>query len=586
MMRALFLILTFNCFFLFAQEPDSAVKRRYIEPTKERTPPQEEEPEAPPPSRGSTAMENGNLKFAYKHFLKELKKDNCDQRALGGLLKLAKLWEHQSSHQRSVIHIYRLIRRCKPDDANIVFLLGRQYAWMGKNVKAKKTLSSVLKMDPRKLEAASMLIKVYIGQGHWKRAKELLNQYPHLEDADQDRAAIAFQSKNYRSAEDEYQKLVDKNSEDLSARRGLARSLSAQRKFRASKNEYANLIRKNSKSYHDWSEYRAVRSHTNIGIYSVGGYTKSKQTDPDIGQPVVVNYYTYGFYGITFPIFDQWKIDLRQLFFHRKQIDIFIPVGTNYNAYIYGAEALSSVFLLKYLQWDVTLRILGARGYNNNVIFPFSSTTRFEPGTSIIYSDPMQNATLNTHVESFIFKNFDVIETQLMRTFYLHADYTFHPNVWLSPELYASFDEVFYQDSINNRRNTENLWARFDLFTSLVKFLYMFEHANFKETTDNYYTFKRQFRNTLGGILRISLGKNLFIEGIYKHRWTYTVGLNQPIGIFNFQADKQRLQSDRIVLRSRYQLRDQLVLEAKGHLFYTSLPYRDYNVQGSISWQF
>ncbi len=447
-------------------------------------------------------------------------------------------------------------------------------------------MTQALAIKPDYLDAVSLLIKVYIRERKFDKAENLIKKYPHLDGVDQDRAVLAYQSHNYLEAEKLYKEFTDKNPKDALSRRELARSYSAQRKYKAAKDEYAKLIKLEPKNDQNWVEYMNIRSHTNVSLLFEGGYTKSKETDPDVGSPVVVDYYTYGAYYVNIPILDCWRIDLKQIYFHQKEMDIFFPFGTNYNAYVNGGQLVSEVLFLKRFKWDVVLRTLGARGFNNNVIFPFSSTLRFEPGSSIIYSDSLQNIVLNAHVESFIFKNFDVIESQLMRTFYLHAGYSIHPNIWLQPFLKATFDEVFYHDSINNRRNTTNLWARFDLIRKILRFEYRFEYSNFKETTGNYFTFNYQVRNTLGCILRFDPFSKLYIEGTYQHRWEFNVGLDQPIGLFNFQAERQRLQSEKVILKTGYRLRDQLVLEAGGHLFYTTLPYRDYNAQGSLLWQF
>lgn len=586
-MKIKFLFLSFFvCFSAYAEEPDSAYERKEIRVPDDQQKESLEAIEAPKLSKGQSAMQNGNMVRAYKHFLKELRENPCDDVALDGLLKIAKTWESQKGFQRKVLHIYCVVCKCRPNNVETLFNTARTYSNLGKEKKAIAYLTKALAVKPNYLDAISLLIKVYIRARKFDEAKCLLIKYPHLDGANQDRAALAYQSKNYLEAENLYKEFTDQNPRDTLSLRGLARSYSAQRKYKASKAEYTKLVELEPKNAQNWVEYMGVRSHTNVNLLFEGGYTKSKETDPDIGSPVVTDYYTYGAYYVNIPLIDCWRVDLKQIYFHQKEMDIFFPFGTNYNAYVNGGQLVSEVLFLKRFKWDVVLRTLGARGFNNNVIFPFCSTIRFEPGSSVIYSDSLQDVVLNAHVESFIFKNFDVIESQLMRTSYLHASYAIHPNMWLQPLLRVTFDEVFYHDSINNRRNTTNVWARFNIIRNILKFEYRFEHSNFKETTENYFTFNYQIRNTLGGIIRFDLFSKLYIEGIYQHRWEFNMGLNQPIGLFNFQAEKQRLQSEKIILKTGYRLRDKLFIEGAGHLFYTTLPYRDYNAQGSIVWQF
>ena len=130
------------------------------------------------------------------------------------------------------------------------------------------------------------------------------------------------------------------------------------------------------------------------------------------------------------------------------------------------------------------------------------------------------------------------------------------------------------------------MWAKVNVIKSYLRLQYKFRQANFKDVTDNYYSFKKQFRNTIGGLIDLNPFPNLNVNCDYEHWWKYTAGLVQPIGIFIFNADKQWLQGDKVKVSASYRVRDHLRLEASGHLLFTTLPYRDYNVQGGFFWQF
>ncbi len=320
--------------------------------------------------QGLLALEQGQLGLAYKLLKGALVKKPCDPKAIGGLLKIASLWGTQGKRKGDAFQIYILLDNCKPDNPDILFYMGRQLSWMGDENGAINLMKRVLVLSPNYTDAAHMLGKLYIRIKKWTEAEAILNKYPHLADVDFARATIAFRTRNYCKSEHLYQEMLEKKSGDIGARRGVARSLSAQRKYAASKEQYALLVKQEPDNERNWVEYMDVRSHTNIAVLADGSYIKAKEEDPNLKAPVVRDFYTLGTYDIFFPISDRWRIDLGQIFFHRKEVDIYPPfMGINFNAYVQGAELKSELLIRKSFKWDVVLRVLGARGYNHNVFF-------------------------------------------------------------------------------------------------------------------------------------------------------------------------------------------------------------------------
>lgn len=532
------------------------------------------------------AYSEREIKEAYKMAMAKIQADPCNGEALGTLLKIASVWSLKKRYREKALNIYMIADKCKPNNAEILFFLGRVLYWEGETKIAINKLWSSLEVDPHYTDSASLLITIYTNTGHYKQAECLLDKYPDLSDYAAKEAALAFRKREFELAECLYGNMVAKDPTDLDARRGLARSYAAQRKFKEAKQHYRILVDQNPKNQHDWNEYKTVQGYTDVSFFPEGSYTKAKEVDPDLSAYVVRDFYTLVGYRVYIPICNPWRLVVKQTVFHQKEDDIYPPMGINYNAYVYGASVKSEVLFAKYMRWDVTLRFLGARGYNNNVFYPFASTSRFEPGTTLVYSSPLQLGLLDAHVESFIIKNQDKQISQLLRQLYLTAGYILRPSLPMRPYFEVTFDEVFYHDDIRNRRNTENIWAKFDIFTKYLRFVYRFEHANFKQPTENYYSFKRQFRNTIGAVIHVDFLQRAYIEGEYWHRWEYTIGLDQPIGRFGFQIDKQRLQANKFIMKGGYRVRDFLMMEVAGHLFYDTLPYEDFNIRGSLYWQF
>lgn len=537
-------------------------------------------------ARADIAFTQKKLRRASTLYLEILKENRCDKWAYSRLLDITTIWSLKARHKYRAIHIYSELLLCRPNDPDLLFYLARELVWIGRLNDGERILNELLLRSPQNQDASALLVKLYIRQKKWKKSYIALAKYPQIKGKDLDYATIAYRRGNYHEAESIYRGLLRTSPNDERVRLALAKTYSAERKYKASKREYARLLQSDPNRDQFLREYMEVRAHTNVGVFFEGSYTKSKEGDPDLKALVVRDFYTYAGYHVFIPLSDALRLNFKQLFFNQKEEDIYPPKGLNYNAFLEGVQLSSQLLFMKFLRWEVDLRLLTAKGHNHHAFFPFVSTTRFEPGSSLVFSSPSHYLILNAHVESFVYKNFQKFNSELLRTFYLHGGYVFRPEVFLMPEIEASFDEVFYHDSIRNRRNTFNLWGKFNLYFPFARFIYRFENSHFRHPTEDYFSFTRQFRNTLGALLRIDFTKRLYLEGEYLYRWEYNIGLNQPIGSFIFQTDVQRLRSYHVFIKGGYRIRDQFRIEVAGHLFYTTLPYNDYNVRGNLLWQF
>ena len=115
---------------------------------------------------------------------------------------------------------------------------------------------------------------------------------------------------------------------------------------------------------------------------------------------------------------------------------------------------------------------------------------------------------------------------------------------------------------------------------------YFFEHGHFKALSQNYYSYKQQIRNTIGIRYRYDYCDRAYGEFIYEHRWQNTHNLFQPIGSFIFTANRQMLLCNKYILNLAYRLKDKWLFEATGHYYRDTLPYREWKVGGTISYQF
>lgn len=537
-------------------------------------------------SQGSKYYDAGKYSQAYKKLIRAFKEDPCNEKVSDALKKIAAQWELSKSKRKKALHIYLHLLECDPNNPDLLFKAARLLAWNRKIKSAEKTLVKLLAVSPNNNDGVRFLFNLYVNQRQWAKAESLLKQYPRHPEEKELRARLALRRRQLSSAQEQYEELVALLPGNIDYRRALARSLAGQRKFTEAKSQYKTLIEQEPKNHLNWVEMMEVKSHTNVSMKGDGRYIKGKQSDPDLQAPVVTDFYTIANYTIDIPILDRWKIQLIDRFHHEKEMDIFIPLGMNYNAYVYGAQLNSHVLIGRHFRWEVVMRFLGARGYNNNAIFPFQSTARFQPGTAFVYSTPLMYASLSSRVETFIMKDFQKIQSELMRTINLHAVYIIRPRAYLNPAFEVSFEEKFYDDAIKNYENILYLWGKFDLFTRYLRFVYGFRQANFKQPTENYDSYKLQIRNIIGGVCAFNITSRFNFECNYLHWWKYSAVLSQPIGLFIFEANKQWIQADKVEMKATYQLRDYLRLQAHGHLLYTTLTYKSYEVGGSIEWQF
>ena len=364
--------------------------------------------------------------------------------------------------------------------------------------------------------------------------------------------------------------------------RRKTRSLTIDRHYKAAKKEYIALLKNHPYDQKLNAELFDVRSHTDVSSSLETSYTDAKENDPTLQEPVVKDYYYYLALNLRIPIFDTWRIDAKGLFFHQRENNI-LNSFVNYNAFIGGGQLLSHYYFANDWRWDVTLREISAFG-SQAAQFPFVKTSRFEPGTSIVYSGNDHFFIVDGHIESFIIKNFAQQNSQLLRTDHIDASYLYRPEVFLNPKVGAGFDESFYQDS--NRKDWQSLFAALDLWAPMLTLTSLFEHAHFKFLTPNYFSYNQQIRETLGVRFHTPNHFHLYFEVLWEHSWQWTHQLIMPIGDLIFVAQQQYIIGNLFSSRIIYRFRDRFKFELGGHYLRTTLIYRDWNLNGAISYCF
>src|SRR3990167_2601059 len=293
--------------------------------------------------------------FAYFLVICSAPENLCLPEKRATLMETAKQLSLDENCREKAIELYEALLRCGPKNPDTLFYLGRLYYWTQQYAKARSVLCKCITLAPDYNDAWFIL------------------------------ASVELADKNGAKATCLFRSVLQADPNYLEARKGLARALSLEQKYTEAKKEYQILVNNQPNEESNWIERMNVLSHTNIACQAKVSYVEGIEDDPAIGAPVVKEYYFTSTVECRVPIFNRWRLDARQIYMKRKENDIFPPIGTNFNVNINGAELISQYFFLPDWKWSLSARTLYAKGEGQEM-FPFHSTTRFEPGTFVFYS--------------------------------------------------------------------------------------------------------------------------------------------------------------------------------------------------------
>lgn len=494
---------------------------------------------------------------AYSIFKQTLSIVPGDPKAQYGLQQVGSYWLKENEHLSECFTIFESLYSHEPSHADVVFFFGLVLMRQGDLSGAKEKFQECLDISPNYTDALYCLANIYKREEKWAKAEEY------------------------------YQKAICCQPSDYLIRKDLAHALVAQQKLDDAKEQYILFLTEDPSDSKSWNELRFVKSNLKPNISFYGTYTSSEENDPDIEEPVVRDNYLYTKGGVSIPINPSWNLNIGSFYYQQEELNIYRG-GTNYDVWQAGLTFLSNLSFANYWRWHAAARAFHASPTGSSMTFPFSGTTRFEPDIAFIYTKMPHLAAIDLHLESFFTKNFSIMRTELLNLLVMELDYLWRPDWNLRPELETIFRGVKFYDSIHNWQNMELLKLRTYLpyLPQFFQLNYQFQHAHFKKLSPNYFSYKQQFINKLGSLLSIPLRSSTKLEIHYEHSWQLTQNLLQPIGTFIFAAKSQLLNGNRITATLTETYKDLLTLTLEGHYFQNNLPYHDWNINGSLSWQF
>lgn len=533
-------------------------------------------------------LDENHLEKSYETSLEVLQTTPCDPAALETLSEIGRRWNQIETKGEETIHIYTILNQCHPKNGDTLFYLGRALARNKQWNQAEEILKECLEVAPQYGDARVQLGYLYLWQERYPEAEREFLQGSDNTDARFGLALAMKRQGKTASAKEHLNAVLEANPKHREAHKEKGRLLYSEMDFYGAETEFAWLIDDDPNEGNYWAEMFDIKSHTRYALSVDTFYTEAKENDPSLKAPVVKDYYFMNNVHLIVPLTNRWRLDLKQIYYHQRENDIYPPVGTNYSMFITGGQASTTYFFAPFWRWNISARGFSAWGEQNNVGYPFHKTARFEPGTGLLYNSEKQLFSIDYHIESYVIKNFSNFTSSLLRTDYLTAGYKRKIDTKLKPEVEVWATHIFIHDRLHNWENNELASARCQLpyLKEYVTAIYRFEHGHYNKLNQNYYSFKQQLRNVLGVCLHIPINESVTWDSFYFHRWQTTYNLYQPIGNFIFVSPKQYLVANWVssTLTARY--RDKLRLVLEGKYYHDTLPYRDWTLSGSLVWQF
>lgn len=514
-------------------------------------------------------MAQQNWEKAFDTFKEILRLDTCNANALNGLSKLGEKWLYDPKRKKENVEIYHTLSHCQSSNPDWLYLYARALYQTKKFDLAEKTANQALKIAPNYADADILIGLILKHKHEYEKATAIFQKYPNHPDAVEGLKAIEREERPYHL------------EKALAAHQNL--------QFDLAYEHYSWLIQDDAEEFDRWPAALDSRSHIRPSLSIDFDYTEAKENDPSLRAPVVKDYYFLNQIQLKLPVSNRVRFSLKQIYYHQRENDIYPPIGVNYSAESEGGEIGAEVFFARYFRFDLSAKGFRMTG-DSTATYPFKNATRFEPGATFFFNNGDHFISLNAHRESYIIKDFSVFKSKLLSTDFYTFGYGFKMNRTLSFQLEAFANYVRIHDHQDNWKHFEEASARLSLpiprFWKYFFLLYRFEFGHYDKLNLNYYSYDRQYRNTAGILFEYFFTTSTFWQVAYEHRWQRTYQLFQPIGNSTLIQGRQYLAANRITSKFGSQFKDRWKIELEGHYFHETLPYRDWNLKGKITFQF
>ena len=531
----------------------------------------------------------GNLEEAKAIFDNYLLEHPCDEGALDGLEEIALEYEEDSKKHEEALELWFELLGCRPDSVKALLHIGKLYMWQGELDQAEKYMNRALEKDPDAPLVDLYLSNVYIAQGRFEEATEIIEKYPDEHHANVNRGLIHYKKKEYRRAEKVFREILENTKGDRDTRLWYGRTLARQTRYDEAKKQYTLALMGFPENEILWRELWNTQYFTNPMLLYDIHYVEAKENDPQLEQPVVKNYYFNENFELYLPITNRIRMDLSASTGFEKENDIFPPLGHNYKVDVSQFRMTERYRLSD--EWNLNFfqNIRVGDGLQSGVNFPFQNRLIFEPGGNLAYAGEKTRFGAAVFYDSFVTKNFSLGKAVFIKTKNVDVnfsqEFTFHP---IRPRIRGAAANRYYQDDLNNKRRSYNIWVVVGPpnYTDMIDIYYHFTWRAFDKLTTNYWTYLRQYLHRVGLDFHHTWNYSTFFNFRYEYEWQQTHQQLRPIGNFLFISPLQKLQGQRVEALISRRLGNTCLAEISGSYFRSTLVYRAYSIRAKLNWQF
>lgn len=519
--------------------------------------------------------------------IEEWSQSPCDHDLQISLKDLLDEIKFDSRYARSIVEITALLLSCEPHNGDYLYLSGKGYYWLKDDSMALRQLKKAIALQPADFDTAYLLAQVYQIQHQEDQAIALMLQFPDVMAAVEKLGDLYLAKNDLAKARQYYEQVYRHDQSQGSKVKKLADLYYTQRRYFQADDLLKDFL-KDVPMKELESLQTAIQAFTRPALSYQINFIHSKENDPTIAKPVVATDYLQQLLQFDFPIHEGVFTHTKFQDFRQKEDDIIPPVGTNYNVKITALEEQVRFDTLNHWQFDAFLRLLDAHQIGTN-FYPFISTQRIEPGLSVSYLGFNHYFFIEGHIESMIIKNFSVMQSELLRQDVVSAGYGHIVTQPIQGQLELNAAMIAYHDAIGNRE-----WVQTILMSLAHRFHHpgslgvaiRLDHSSFDQLTPNYFSYQQQWAPLAKLFFDCQIHPAVKIEGAYYRGWQLTRNLLQPIGNFLLVENRQLLSTQRVEAALTLIIKTHLKATVNAHYFITSLPYREYRLAGTLSYQF
>jgi tetratricopeptide (TPR) repeat protein len=517
-----------------------------------------------------------------------MRQNPCDPNALTNLERIAIHWGRNQETFAAAIDVYHLLLTCAPDATDWLFALGRLLMWEHRWPEAERRLKRCLEINPADSDAMLQLAVLYIWEDRYEEADALLQEAPESTYARETMGLLEISRQNNKKAEEIFASLLQDNPDNATALYGYARALQYQDKYRASKKAYKHLLAIDPINGPARRDYFVVKQFTNPWLITGTSYTAARESDPPFTVDTVKDFYANSYATLYYPVTDKIRLSLKGFLGWQKERNLINVIRLNYNVALRGWRGGLEAFF--HPDWEGELWATTTEGeqIGKGTVYPFRNATKFQPGVAIRYDRDPHFASAGYAYDDFIIKNFSITRSQFLTTRTLSGRYQYRFNIYTEPTIGVSGNKIWYEDNLHNIQWQTAIYMNLDvpLLTDYFTLFYRFDDKRFKFDSPNYYSFKKQTKETWGLSFHNSWDNRLFVGFAYQHTWQHTLNQVNPIGSFIFTAASQRIEGNRLEGTIVYRWKETLRFEVTGHTYHDNFPYKEKGFRGSLLWEF